>query len=32
MITDINREDRLVKQTFADYLRDVLGWESVTNR
>src|SRR5579884_583052 len=29
MITDINSEDRLVQQTFADYLRDHLGWESV---
>ncbi len=29
MITDINSEDRLVQQTFADYLRDKLGWESV---
>jgi type I restriction enzyme R subunit len=29
MITDINSEDRLVQQTFADYLRDRLGWESV---
>ena len=29
MITDINREDRLVQQTFADHLRDRLGWDSV---
>src|SRR5207249_3964394 len=29
MITDINNEDRLVQQTFADYLRDRLGWERV---
>ena len=29
MITDINNEDRLVQETFADHLRDVLGWESV---
>jgi len=29
MITDINNEDRLVQATFADHLRDVLGWESV---
>lgn len=29
MITDINSEDRLVQQTFADHLRDQLGWESV---
>lgn len=29
MITDINSEDRLVQQTFADYLHDRLGWESV---
>lgn len=29
MITDINSEDRLVQQTFADYLCGSLGWESV---
>jgi type I restriction enzyme R subunit len=29
MITDINSEDRLVQQTFADHLREGLGWESV---
>ena len=29
MITDINSEDRLVQQTFADHLRDRLGWESL---
>lgn len=29
MITDINSEDRLVQKTFADYLHDVLGWDSV---
>ena len=29
MITDINSEDQLVQQTFADHLRDRLGWESV---
>ena len=29
MITDINSEDRLVQRTFADHLRDALGWESV---
>ena len=29
MITDINSEDRLLQQTFADHLRDRLGWESV---
>src|SRR6266568_87142 len=29
MITDINSEDRLVQVTFADHLRDRLGWESV---
>jgi type I restriction enzyme, R subunit len=28
MITDINSEDRLVRKTFADHLRDVQGWES----
>lgn len=27
--TAINSEDRLVQQTFADHLRDVLGWDSV---
>lgn len=27
--TDINGEDRLVQQTFADHLRDKLDWESV---
>jgi type I restriction enzyme, R subunit len=29
MITNINSEDRLVQQTFAEYLHDVLGWDSV---
>ena len=29
MITDVNSEDRLVQQTFADYLCGSLGWESV---
>ncbi|MBI5739359.1 MAG: type I restriction endonuclease subunit R [Nitrospirae bacterium] len=29
MITDINSEDRLVQETFANYLRDRLGWESI---
>jgi type I restriction enzyme R subunit len=29
VITDINSEDRLVQQTFADHLRDRLGWESI---
>ncbi|WP_396216577.1 type I restriction endonuclease, partial [Gemmatimonas sp.] len=28
-LTETNTEDRLVQQTFADYLRDRLGWESV---
>ena len=28
MITDINREDRLVQKTFADHLHDALGWDS----
>ncbi len=28
-LTDINGEDRLVQQTFADHLEKVLGWESV---
>lgn len=27
--TDINSEDRLVQETFADYLSNKLGWESV---
>ena len=27
--TDTNSEDRLVQETFANYLRDHLGWESV---
>ena len=29
MITDINSEDRLVQETFADHLRDKLGWDRV---
>jgi type I restriction enzyme, R subunit len=29
MITDINSEDRLVQETFAEHLRYRLGWESV---
>ena len=29
MITDVNSEDRLVQQTFADYLRDKLRWDSL---
>ena len=29
MITDINSEDRLVQQTFAEHLKKALGWESV---
>src|SRR5215470_4117326 len=28
-VTPINSEDRLVQATFAAYLRDKLGWESV---
>lgn len=28
-LTDINSEDRLVQQTFADHLRERLGWETV---
>ena len=28
-LTDINSEDRLVQQTFADHLEQALGWESV---
>jgi len=27
--TDINSEDRLVQQTFAEHLEDMLGWDSV---
>ena len=27
--TDINSEDRLVQQTFADYLEQHLGWDSI---
>lgn len=27
--TDINGEDQLVQQTFAEHLRVRLGWESV---
>jgi type I restriction enzyme R subunit len=29
MITDINSEDRLVQQTFAEYLHNALGWDSI---
>ncbi|MBI4729996.1 MAG: hypothetical protein HY775_10955 [Acidobacteria bacterium] len=29
MITDINSEDRLAQQTFADHLRNRLGRESI---
>lgn len=29
MITDINSEDRLAQQAFADHLHDELGWDSV---
>ena len=29
MITDINSEDQLVQQTFAEHLEKVLGWESL---
>ena len=29
MITDINSEDRAVQHTFAEYLAEQLGWESV---
>lgn len=31
MITDIHSEDRLVQLTFAEFLRDRLGWESVND-
>ncbi len=27
--TDINSEDRLVQQTFADHLHQQLGWDSI---
>ncbi len=27
--TTINSEDRLVQTTFADHLRDALGWDSI---
>lgn len=27
--TDINSEDRLVQQTFAEHLENVLGWDSI---
>lgn len=29
MITDVNSEDRLVQETFANYLHMKLGWESI---
>jgi type I restriction enzyme R subunit len=29
MITDINSEDRLVQQTFAEHLQNSLGWDSI---
>ena len=29
MITDINSEDRLTQQIFADHLHDVHGWERI---
>jgi len=29
MITDVNSEDRLVQQTFAEHLREKVRWESV---
>ncbi|MGH7509811.1 MAG: type I restriction endonuclease subunit R [Gemmatimonadales bacterium] len=29
MITDIHSEDRLVQRTFAEHLKEVLGWDSV---
>jgi len=28
-LTDINSEDRLVQQTFAEHLEKALGWENV---
>ena len=28
-LTSINSEDRLVQATFAEHLKDELGWESV---
>ncbi len=30
--TDVDSEDRLVRKTFADHLRDALGWDSVFAR
>ena len=29
MITDVNSEDRLVQETFTNYLNKKLGWESI---
>lgn len=29
MITDINSEDRLVQQTFAEHLEQARGWDNV---
>ena len=29
MITDINSEDRLVQETFAEHLHKRLGWDSI---
>jgi type I restriction enzyme, R subunit len=29
VITDIHSEDRLVQRTFAEHLKEVLGWESI---
>ena len=31
-VTNINSEDRLVQATFADHLRDVLGWDEQTSQ
>jgi type I restriction enzyme, R subunit len=28
-LTDINSEDRLVQQTFAEHLEQALGWDGV---
>jgi type I restriction enzyme R subunit len=29
MVTGINSEDRLVQATFAEYLEQELGWDSI---
>jgi len=32
VITDINSEDRLVQQTFAEHMEKVLGWKTRSSR